>query len=106
MGQLVPDGIALTESEPESQRYRELQRSWQAITKALPLIGDYRIESTPLDLNEIAKDRVDAEEAAQFRFESIVSFRDSLDAPRREVEEYEARLIQMRRELVRDDLIR
>jgi hypothetical protein len=106
MGPLIPDGIAFTDGGPEGQRYRELQRSWQAIVQELPPIGAYQIESTPLGLDEIARDRMEAEEVAQSRFESIVSFGDSLDAPRRGIEEYEARLIQMRRELVRDHLMR
>ena len=74
--------------------------------QALPPIGDYQIEATPSGLDEIARDRMEAEEAAQFQFGSILSFGDSLAAPRREIEEYEARLMQMRRELVRDHLIR
>ena len=81
MGTLIPDGFALMKTESEGQRYRELQRSWQAIVKALPAIGDYQIESTPLSLDEIARDRMEAEETAQYRHESIISFGDSLDAP-------------------------
>lgn len=106
MGTLIPEGIAYMDSEPDGQRYRELQRSWHAIVGALPPIGDYQIESLPLGLDEIAQDRREAEEEAEARFESIVSFGDSLAVHRREIEEYEARLIQMRRELVRNDLIR
>lgn len=106
MSKLIPRGVVVIGDELEGQRYRELQRSWQAIVRALPPIGDYQIDSSPLGLNEIAQSRMEAEETAQSRFESIVSFGTGLDAPWQEIGEYEARLIQMRRELVRDDLIR
>ena len=100
---LVPQGIAFIESGPEGQRYRELQRSWRAIVTALPPIGDYQIERSPLGLNEIAQNRLDSQEIGEF--EAQLAVEEEIEAPAREIEEYRARLQQARRELVRDRLV-
>jgi hypothetical protein len=83
-----------------------LQRAWQSILQALPPINNYHIKSAPEDLDDIIRDRAEAQESARYRLKTIVSFGDGLDIPHHEIDEYEARLIQMRRDLVRDDLIR
>ena len=102
MGRLIPRRIAFIESSPEGTRYRELRRSWLAIVQALPPIGDYRIESIPLGLNDIAQSRMDAEDIGEINV--FVSLEEELEAPGREMEEYQSRLLQARRSLVRDQL--
>jgi hypothetical protein len=107
MSKIIPRSrSAVIDDEADAQRYRELQRSWQAITRALPPIGSYQIESSPISLDALARARMEAEEVAQSRFESVVSFGTGLDEPWQEIQEYEARLRQARRDLVREHLIR
>lgn len=106
INQLIPQGIAFFGGslDPEQQRHRELLRAYHAIVVALPAIGDYRIENEPWDLNEIAQARLDANEVGDF--EAKVYVEEKLDVPGREIGEYRAKLIQARRELVRDHLVR
>jgi hypothetical protein len=103
--QFMPGGPAFTDdSSPEDQRYRELLRAYQAIIKALPAIGDRSIETVPWELNEIGRARLDALELGEFLAE--VRVETDINAPGLEIEEYRAALIQARRELARDHLIR
>jgi Restriction endonuclease len=91
-------------SDPESRRYRELQRAYEAILKGLPAIGDYRITTIPWDLNAIGQARLDALELGEFA--AKLSVEEDIYAPAREIEEYQAKLSQKRRELVRAELNR
>ncbi|HXR22648.1 MAG TPA: restriction endonuclease [Acidimicrobiales bacterium] len=105
MRRLIPSGIAFFAGgpDPEQERYRELFRAYQAIVKAVPPIGSYSIEREPWELNAIGQARLDAEEIGEF--DAKLAVEEGIDAPGREIEEYRAKLIQMRRELVRDQLV-
>jgi hypothetical protein len=106
ISQLIPEGgPSFTDGVgPEDQRYRELLRAYQKIIKALPPIGNCTIETVPWELNPIGQAPLDALEIGEF--EAQLSVETSILAPGREIEEYRAALIQARRELVRDHLIR
>jgi hypothetical protein len=105
ISQLTPASVAFTdEVSPEDQRYRELLRAYQAIIRALPPIGTCTIETVPWELNAIGQARLDALENSEF--EAKLSVETGINSPGQEIEEYRAALIQARRELVRDHLIR
>lgn len=105
ISELTPASAGFTdEAAPEDQRYRELLRAYQAIIKALPPIGNCTIETVPWELNAIGQARLDALEIGEF--EANLSVETGINAPGREIEEYRAALIQARRELVREHLIR
>ena len=94
----IPDGINFT-SDPE---YDELCRSFSDIAGNLPAIDGWRIESRPLDLNEIAQRRLDAEEIGEIGIH--VSLSEALDAPARDIAEYRFRIRRKRKQLIRDSL--
>jgi hypothetical protein len=103
--QLVPGDPEFTDNtSPGDQRYRELLRAYQAIIKALPPIGARSIETTPWELNDIGRARLDARLWGEGLAE--VDVEADINAPALEIEEYHAALIQARRELVRDHLTR
>jgi hypothetical protein len=108
MCDLIPGGFGAPAfsdgSDPDSQRYRELLRAYEAIAAALPSIGDCVIAAVPWDLNAIGQARLDALEIDEF--EAKLSVEEGVRAPGREIEEYRARLHQARRDLVREELIR
>lgn len=105
MQQLLPPTATFIRKGPVKQRYEELSRGYAAIARALPPIGTYRLESQPLGINQVARIRMDAEKADD-DFMGILSAETRIAAPSREIEEYRARMIQTRRQLVRDDLAR
>jgi hypothetical protein len=105
LSQLIPDGLMFTDdSGPEDQRYRELRRAYRAIVRGLPPIGDVTIVTVPWELNEIGQARFDAVEIGEF--DAKLSVETDITLPGREIDEYRAALIQARRELVRDHLVR
>lgn len=105
LSQLVPAGPAFTDgADPEDQRYQELLRAYQAIIKGLPPIGNCTIETVPWELNAIGQARLDALEIGEF--EAKLAVETGITAPEREIAAYRAALVQARRELVREHLIR
>jgi hypothetical protein len=108
MSGLIPGGLGAPAfsdgSDPESERYRELLRAYEAIVAALPSIGDCVIAEVPWDLNAIGQARLDAMEIDEF--EAKLSVEEGIQAPGRGIEEYRARLHQTRRELVCDEMTR
>ncbi|CAM4361199.1 restriction endonuclease [Nocardia ninae] len=97
---LIPQGIVFGGEE----RYTELCRAYAAIMKGLPAIGGFRLTEEPWELNEIAQNRLDAQEVGEAHV--IFGVEEGIEAPGREIDEYRSRLAAMRRELVRDHLIR
>ncbi len=105
LSQLIPEGLTFTDgSGQEYQRYDELLRAYRAIVKALPPIGSCTIETVPWELSVIGRARLGALEIAEF--ESKLAIKEGITAPQREIVAYRAALVQARRELVRDHLIR
>jgi hypothetical protein len=61
MSGLMPTGPSFTDGgDPESRRYRELQRAYEAISAVLPAIGACEITTIPPDLNSIGQAHLDA----------------------------------------------
>jgi hypothetical protein len=100
MSKLIPRNVAAAVGEAEGQRYAELLRAWHAIVASLPPIGSFQIVASPLSLDELIQARTAGGQAAQ-----VISFGTGLDQPWEEIQEYEAKLRQARRDLVRDRLI-
>lgn len=81
-------------------RYEELLQGYRAIKDVLPAIGGYRPSSMPMQLNEIAQDRLDAREVSEISASILVE--EVVSKPGMEIAEYRRRLGQARRALIRD----
>ena len=74
----IPDGIAFYGGSPEGRAYADLVRTYKDIRDALPSIDGWKIAGAPLDLDEIAQERLDAREiemevpAASVRIERMI----------------------------------
>jgi hypothetical protein len=97
--QLLPDGICFG-SDPA---YDELRRSYADVLSALPAIDGWKPEEHPIDLDELAQCRLDAQEIGEI--EAQVSVERQLEAPGRELAEYRHHLHRKRRQLIREALI-
>jgi hypothetical protein len=95
----IPKGIAFGET-PE---YENSCRNFAAILVALPCIDGWKPEITLMELDEIAQNRLDAQEVGEV--EAIVSIERRINEPSRLLREYRYRFNQKRRELIRDSLI-
>jgi hypothetical protein len=95
----IPSGIAFGEN-PD---YETTCRHFDALISALPKIDGWRPEITLMELDEIAQNRLDAQEVGEI--ECIVSVERQIGEPSRLLREYRYRFNQKRRELIRDALI-
>ncbi len=95
----IPSGIAFGE-HPD---YETNCRNLNTLTAAFPKIDGWRPEITLMELDEIAQNRLDAQEAGEI--ECIVSVERQIGEPSRLLREYRYRFNQKRRELIRDALI-
>ena len=100
---LTPAGTDDLVDDSGVPRYLELLRAYESIVKALPPIGDCTIATLPMDPATIAQAWLGAEKVTDF--DAISAVREDIQAPGREIDEYRARLVQARRELVRDHLV-
>ena len=95
----IPSGIAFGEN-PD---YETSCRNFDVLIAALPKIDGWRPEITLMELDEIAQNRLDAQEVGEI--ECIVSIERQIGEPSRLLREYRYRFNQKRRELIRDALI-
>ncbi len=95
----IPSGIAFGEN-PD---YETNCRNFDALITALPKIDGWKPEITLMELDEIAQNRLDAQEVDEI--ECIVSVERQIGEPSRLLREYRYRFNQKRRELIRDALI-
>lgn len=86
-----------------SAEHEDRTRSYSEILRALPAIDGWRPEATPMDLNDIAQNRLDAMELGEPHISSSVEA--ELEKPGRELRKYRFRLNQKRRALIRDALV-
>lgn len=99
MSSLIPSGIAFVGESPEGREYRQLIRDYENLLLGLPSIDGWSLQEVPLELDEIAQNRLDANEVNMFEVQ--VSVEKEIDAPGRDIDEYRARMSKKRRELVR-----
>jgi len=98
---LVPEGIEFG-SSPEARQYRELCGAFSDIATALPPVGGFRITAEPLELETIARARLDAAEISEP--EILISLGQAMDAPVVDIDEYKRRFSATRRRLVGERL--
>lgn len=94
----IPSGIAFGEN-PD---YELSCRSFDSLLASLPRIDAWKPEIALMDLDEIAQNRLDAQEVGEI--ECIVSVERHINEPARSLREYRYRFNQKRRELIRDAL--
>ena len=95
----IPQGIAFGEN-PD---YESSCRNFDALISALPRIAGWKPEIILMELDEIAQNRLDAQEVGEI--ECIVSVERQIGEPSRLLREYRHRFNQKRRELIRDALV-
>jgi hypothetical protein len=94
------DGISFGNDTPEVDALLDANR---AIAAQLPAIDGYRLENTPMSPDELAQNRLDADELG-FP-EARVSVEDAARQPGRDIAAYRRRLEGSRRSLVRDQAL-
>lgn len=94
----IPSGIAFGDN-PE---YEANCRSFDALLASLPKIDSWKPNISLMDLDEIAQNRLDAQEIGEI--ECMVSVERQIGEPVRLLREYRHRFNQKRRELIRDAL--
>lgn len=95
----IPSGIAFGDNPDYEANCRNLD----ALIAALPRIDGWKPEIILMELDEIAQNRLDAQEVGEI--ECIVSVERQIEEPSRLLREYRYRFNQKRRELIRDALI-
>ena len=96
----IPNGIAFVD---ENVKFENNCRSFYELLAALPKIDGWRPEIQLMELNEIAQNRLDAEEVGEF--EAKVYVESSIVEPTKILREYRYRFDKKRQELIRDALI-
>lgn len=94
----VPKGIAFGDN-PE---YESNCMDFYALLAALPNINGWKPSISLMELDEIAQNRLDAQEVGEV--ECIISVERQINEPSKLLREYRLRFNQMRRELIRDTL--
>lgn len=97
--ELVPSGISFMGSSAEGIEYEDLQRAFRALADGLSAIGTSRISEVPLDLDEIAQNRFDAQEIGEI--EALVAVERGVSTPGEAIREYRFQFNWARRQLVR-----
>lgn len=95
---MIPGGIAFG-NDP---KYDDRCRAYWDILCALPKIDGWKPESYPPDLNELAQNRLDAQEIDEVS--ALVAAEERVEGPGRELAEYRYRLNKKRRPLIRTAL--
>jgi hypothetical protein len=95
----IPSGIAFGENTD----YETNCRNFDGLIAALPKIEGWKPDIMLMELDEIAQNRMDAQEVGEI--ECIISVERQIAEPSRLLREYRYRFNQKRRELIRDALI-
>ena len=98
MGKLVPSGISFG----SDSQYDDLTRSYMEILSALPTIDGLKPDALPIDLNQLAQWRMDAQELGEPS--EMVAADEAVELPLRQLEAYEHKLRSKRRPLIRKAL--
>jgi len=98
--ELVPSGISFATGSPEERKADDLIAAFAEIAEALPAIDEWRITARLMELDDIARWRLDAEECGEPSLE--IGLSTELGAASREVAGYRRRFDKQRRALVRE----
>lgn len=93
---MIPSGIVFGADE----LYETKLRSYKHLVDSLPKVLGYKPETIPMNLDEIAQSRLDANEIGDF--EALMYVEREIDVPRLELQEYKFRLQDLRKTLVRN----
>lgn len=99
LSEMIPTSISFG-STPE---YEDRSRSFQALLEALPRIDGWKPTSVPMDLDDIAQNRLDAAELGEHHVSA--SIERAITQPAIELAEYRSRLNNKRRALIRPALV-
>lgn len=102
MEQLTPTGIAFFGGSPEGREYRILMRDFQTLVDSLPRIDGWSIRAQLMNLDEIAQLRFDAMDLGEFGAQQAAE--ETIEEPRRQIDEYRHRMARKRQQLVHDRL--
>lgn len=94
--EMVPSGLVFGSDAKHEDRVRV----YRDVLSGLPKIDGWKPESLPMDLDDIAQNRLDAKEVGEISTEIMVE--QSIEAPGRELAEYRHRLSKKRRQLIRN----
>jgi hypothetical protein len=100
---LVPQGIVFVRDSPEGVEYEDLCRAFRDLVAGLPPIDGYRVEATPIQLDGIAQNRIDAQEIGFI--EAITDIEAEIAQPGEAVREYRFRFNRARRRVARDRIL-
>ena len=95
----IPQGIVFG----NNTAYDSCCRDFDALFKALPKIDGWKPDIYLFDLNQIAQNRLDAQELGEVDY--IMQVQTDIDEPDRLVADYRYRFNQKRRQLIRDALV-
>lgn len=97
---LVPEGITFG----SNAEYDDARRGYAELLNGLPKIEGWVPSATPVDLDSIAHQRLDAEEIGEP--EILISLGHEMEEPARELVEYRYRLNRSRRRLIREVILK
>jgi len=100
---LVPSGITFFGDSPEGIEYAELSRAFRDLAEGLPPVDGARVTSTPMPLDAIAQNRIDAQEIGYF--EAITDVETGIAEPGESIREYRFRFNRARRKLARNRIL-
>jgi hypothetical protein len=100
LSELIPQGIAILGDSPEGIEYEDLCRAFRDLANGLPKVAGYHIDVSPLPLEEIAQNRLDASELGFL--DAIAGVESNVAAPGEAVREYRYRFNRERRKVARD----
>jgi Restriction endonuclease len=83
--------------------HEDRARSYSQILKSMPAIDGWQLVTEPMDLDDVALNRLDAMELGEPHF--LLSIETQIEKPGRELREYRFRFNQKRRALIRDALV-
>ncbi|OIP97144.1 hypothetical protein AUK40_03790 [Candidatus Wirthbacteria bacterium CG2_30_54_11] len=95
----IPNGVVFGNS-PE---YEENCRNFAALLAMLPMINGWKPEIFIMDLNDIAQNRMDANDIGEI--EAMIEIERQIAEPSKLLREYRYRFTKERRQLIRDSLI-
>jgi hypothetical protein len=96
---LVPSGIDFSHDSPEQMKYAELALAFGEVAEGLPPIAGATVDARPLDLEHIARHRMEASEISEPEIE--INLNREMQEPGDQMAAYRHRFTKQRRELVR-----
>lgn len=100
---LVPNGITFLGDSAEGIEYEDLCRAFRDLAGGLPSIDGFRIEAAPMPLDNIAQNRLDAQEVGEV--EAITQVEAGIAQPGEAIREYRYRFNRARRRVARDRIL-